>query len=242
MSRPRHALVLAGWTALLAATIAGLGAAGSGPLAGPPLADASLLGPWLQGRDAVTAAMAIVRVLLLGISWYLLAATLAGVVAAVVRSARLFAVADAVSVPAVRRLVHGAVGLGLAAAPLAAAAVAPASPASAQAAAGPVDLGPLTMERLPDPTPPAAAPAAPPAAAPAAPPAAAPAAAPDEWTVAPGDHLWSIAERRLAAARGHQPADAEVAPYWRALIAANRDRLPDPDLLFPGQRLRLPPT
>lgn len=222
MTRPRHALVLAGWTALVATTIAGLGAAGSGPLAGPPLADASQLGPWLQGRDAVTAAMAIVRLLLLGISWYLLAATLAGVVAAVVRSARLVAVADAISVPAVRRLVHGAVGLGLAAAPLAAAAVAPASPASAQAAARPVDPGPLTMERLPDPTPPAAA--------------------PDEWTVAPGDHLWSIAERRLAAARGHQPSDAEVAPYWRALIAANRDRLPDPDLLFPGQRLRLPPT
>lgn len=232
MSRPRHALVLAGWTALLAATIAGLGTAGSGPLAGPPLADASQLGPWLQGRDAVTAAMAIVRVLLLGISWYLLAATLAGVVAAVVRSARLVAVADAVSVPAVRRLVHGAVGLGLAAAPLAAAAVAPASPASAQAAARPLDLGPLTMERLPDPTP----------SAPAAAPAAAPTAAPDKWTVAPGDHLWSIAERRLAAARGHQPSDAEVAPYWRALIAANRDRLPDPDLLFPGQLLRLPPT
>jgi nucleoid-associated protein YgaU len=52
-----------------------------------------------------------------------------------------------------------------------------------------------------------------------------------------GDCLWSIAARDL-------PADAspvEVAHRWHALYAANHDLIgPDPDVIEPGQRLRLP--
>jgi nucleoid-associated protein YgaU len=39
--------------------------------------------------------------------------------------------------------------------------------------------------------------------------------------------------------------DAEVVPYWRAVIEANRDRLADrdnPSLVFPGQEFVLPAT
>jgi nucleoid-associated protein YgaU len=63
-----------------------------------------------------------------------------------------------------------------------------------------------------------------------------------EVTVAPGDHLWGIAERTLAAQLGRAPTDAEIAPYWSRLIEANRDRLAtgDPDLIFAGQVFRLP--
>jgi nucleoid-associated protein YgaU len=61
--------------------------------------------------------------------------------------------------------------------------------------------------------------------------------------VRPGDNLWSIAESALAAA-GPSPTPGEIVPYWRRLVDANRSRLArpdDPDLLFTGQVLVLPP-
>lgn len=67
----------------------------------------------------------------------------------------------------------------------------------------------------------------------------------DTWAVAPGDHFWSIAERVLAERWGRRPTTLETDGYWRALVAANRTRLADrdnPDLLFPGQVLTLPPA
>jgi hypothetical protein len=68
-------------------------------------------------------------------------------------------------------------------------------------------------------------------------------AEPIRWTVGPGDHLWRIAEQTLAMSWGRRPTDAEIDPYWRALIAANRSRFADPrnpDLIFLGQQLDLP--
>lgn len=62
--------------------------------------------------------------------------------------------------------------------------------------------------------------------------------------VAPGDSFWSVAERLLAGRLGRPPGDAEVVEPWLALIEANRAGLvdpSDPDLLQPGQTLRLPP-
>ena len=60
-------------------------------------------------------------------------------------------------------------------------------------------------------------------------------------TVVPGDHLWSIAEGVVQRAQG-EATDAAVTAYWRELIAANAD-LPsgDPDLIRPGEQVRLPP-
>ena len=55
--------------------------------------------------------------------------------------------------------------------------------------------------------------------------------------VRPGDSLWSIAEATLP---DHAPV-AAVAEQSRRLHAANRHLIgPDPDLIRPGQRLRLP--
>jgi hypothetical protein len=52
-----------------------------------------------------------------------------------------------------------------------------------------------------------------------------------------GDTLWSLAERDLPAG---SPA-ALVSARWHAIYAANRSLIgPDPDLIAPGQRLRLP--
>lgn len=107
----------------------------------------------------------------------------------------------------------------------------PPSPADADAPAG---NAPTPRAR---PTPPG--PAAPPA-------TAAGPASPGEHTVVRGDCLWHVAAETVAAAAGLDPAavaDHEVAPYWLRLVEANRGRLRsgDPDLIYPGERLLLPP-
>ncbi|MQW75659.1 hypothetical protein GHK92_07230 [Nocardioides sp. dk4132] len=58
--------------------------------------------------------------------------------------------------------------------------------------------------------------------------------------VAPGDTLWSLARADLARTTT-APSERAVQAHVRALHALNRDRLgPDPDLIHPGQRLRMP--
>lgn len=55
--------------------------------------------------------------------------------------------------------------------------------------------------------------------------------------VAPGDTLWDIAARDL----GPDATPAQIAQAWPAWHARNLDTIgPDPDRIFPGQRLRPP--
>jgi nucleoid-associated protein YgaU len=112
---------------------------------------------------------------------------------------------------------------------------------STQATAAP----PEATTREPTPAAAAATPPTAPAPAVTTPPAPmAPGAVPGSWSVRPGDHFWAIAEQVLADAWGRPPTDAEVGRYWRTLVETNRSRLPDPanpDLLFPGQSLTVPP-
>jgi nucleoid-associated protein YgaU len=75
---------------------------------------------------------------------------------------------------------------------------------------------------------PAAAPAPAPAPAPEAAPAAAPAASGDTYTVERGDTLSTIARAE------------DVDGGWRALYAANRDQLSNPNRISVGQVLQLP--
>jgi hypothetical protein len=64
--------------------------------------------------------------------------------------------------------------------------------------------------------------------------------------VQPGDCLWRIAARDLAHRQGSpagriQVDDAAVDRRWREIYAANRAVIgPDPDLIRPAERLRLP--
>jgi hypothetical protein len=63
------------------------------------------------------------------------------------------------------------------------------------------------------------------------------------WTIAPGDHLWSVAARTLAGAWHRPPDDPEIAGYVSELIEANRSILVvpgDADLVLPGQVFTLP--
>lgn len=71
----------------------------------------------------------------------------------------------------------------------------------------------------------------------------APVARPVTWTVKTGDSFWRIAQDSVDQRVGHLATEAEVAPYWLEVIAANESRLVDaknPDLLMPGQVLVLP--
>jgi nucleoid-associated protein YgaU len=68
---------------------------------------------------------------------------------------------------------------------------------------------------------------------------------PAEHVVVPGDNLWIIAERHLEQVTGRSDlSDREVAEYWVAVIEANRDRVRsgDPDLIYPGEVMVLPPV
>jgi hypothetical protein len=79
---------------------------------------------------------------------------------------------------------------------------------------------------------------------PGKPPAAAVEAAAEVVQVRSGDNLWVISRRHLTGALGRVPASDEIAPYWRQVIARNRPHLlsGNPDLIYPGEVIRLPPT
>jgi nucleoid-associated protein YgaU len=66
----------------------------------------------------------------------------------------------------------------------------------------------------------------------------------EEIVVRPGDSLLTIAREALRDAGVEDPSDGDIAAYWSVVIDRNRAHLPDPDnpdLIFPGDRLVLPP-
>ena len=66
--------------------------------------------------------------------------------------------------------------------------------------------------------------------------------APHEHKVEPGENLWSISTDELRTPADPEPADSEVAPYWADVVAANTPALRNPNLIFPGQDVVVPPT
>ncbi len=86
---------------------------GDGPLAPPPLAP-DAWAAWAEGRDPLVATVAVLRLVVLGLSWYLVGATSIGVLARALRAARLIRLADVLTVAALRRLLQAALGASLA--------------------------------------------------------------------------------------------------------------------------------
>jgi hypothetical protein len=232
-------LRLIAWLIGLLGAIAVLQIAGRGALAAPSIVEPGAWAPWASSRDALTIAFAVARLLTLGLAWYLLGATLIGAVARMARWRRMVAVADLLTVPAVRRLLQSALGLGLATAALTAGSQG-ATPTPQQPAAATLtmtahdDAARLVMTPLSD------------AEEAMIPVADLPVPQPERqrWTAEQGDHFWSIAEHVLADAWDRPPTDTEIVGYWDQLITANADRLADPDnpdLIYPGQTFRVPP-
>jgi len=240
---------LVAWTAGLSAVVAAMVALGDGALAGPDLRAPSTWATWAQGSSTPDAVMAVLRLVVLGLAAYLLVVTLLAVAFRLGSAGREVSVLDVVTLPFVRSIVRAGVGVGLVGATVAGVAAQPSvrsAPTSADAAmvaaaASPAPTISAVDEPVPTATPEgAAAEAVVPELA--VPQVAVPDATPT-WTVVAGDHLWSIAERTVAAMLGRTPTEGEVVPYWRSLIDANRATLADPgnpDLLYSGQVLTLP--
>jgi hypothetical protein len=256
----RGSVRFVGWCVALAVTLVGLHLLPV-PDGAPDLASrdpADLLPVLLRGGRWVGLLCA----------WYLAGATALSALAAVVAWRPLRRVDAALTIPAVRHLVRAGLGaslaLGLGLGPTTAAVAAPGPPgASAQptqlAEVPDVAEAPDLAEppgRRPRLLPPVVAdPRTPEADEPQVddldrrPPAtvarlAATASAPDEdavHEVVAGESFWSIAADLTEAELGRAPDD-EVFERWVALIDDNRDRLlvpDDPDLLLPGQVLRV---
>jgi hypothetical protein len=228
------------WILGLATAAAILHWAGRGALAGPPVTEPGRWLEWLDGRNAVVAGFALVRLVALAALWYVVGAAVLGAGLRLVGAASLVRVADRVTIGPVRRMLAGSMSLGLAVSGVAAVA-APAlrlPAAAAQQTVTSTTVVPpatVTMHRL-GPTEVVQAQQTAPA------PTVTPAAA-NRWTVRSGECFWSIAEQVVAERQGRPPTDAEIVPYWRRLIDANRLELAqrdNPDLVFPGQVFVLP--
>jgi len=228
----------AAWLAGLVAAGLALRLAATGDLATPPLASPAGWVDWAEAREPAAAAIALVRLLAELAVWYVLAVSALHVAAGALRLGGAHRLADALALPVVTRLVRAGLGVGMVAASTLSPPDAP-PPARGTTAMAPAGGG-ATAVLAPSPgtatmRPVLAEPPPPPM--PAAP-------APTTWTVTVGESLWTIAEEVLGDAWGRPPADAEVDPYWRALVERNRGRLADPadpDLIHPGQVLELPP-
>ena len=176
---------------------------------------------WSASADPEVQVMGVVRAVAAVLAGYLLVVTLLALLGAMVRVPALGAVAPGV----VRRIVAGAIAGGLLVAPgVAAADTSPGTPTTEHVDA-PV------LRRVEEPARDLDLPA----------PAAPAVARRDAVTVEAGDHLWKLAEEELAARLARAPTDAEVIPYWRALIDANRHVVgANPNLVLPGQQIDLP--
>ena len=225
---------------------------GRGLLAAPPIGSIPAVVGWLGEREAPVVALVFVRLVALALGYHLVATTLLAVVGRAVHAPRLVAFADAVTLPMFRTIAGRVAGLAISASAVVGGALptAGAAPAAVESSVGLAGVGladgPLiervsllpgttadgstaTIRVLP----------AEPAADPGVVPPAAP--APVLHRVERGDHLWKIAEDALGSALGRPATDAEVDPFWRQVIAANPE-IDDPDLIFPGQLVVVPPV
>lgn len=212
----------------------------------PPVLEPTTASHWLDRHDPITATFSALRSIGLGVGWYLIGATTLQIAVRTLRLGPVTAVVDWLTISHIRSIAAGLVGVAAAAGPTATSAAPP--QVMLTRLAGPTETA--TLVRLPDADPTAQADdeaeiavlerlpgdVDEPPSDETAPELRAPA---EEIRVRPGDCLWHLAEERLAEELGRPPTDAEVDPYWRQVLAAND--LPNPDLLFPGQVVVLPP-
>lgn len=200
------------------ASLRALSLVGSIPFLRTPGFDLPSWHLWLATTPPQDAIASLLRLVALGCTWWLLAGTGLHLAARLTRIPGLVRATRWTTPQAVRRLIDRAVALSFVAT------LAGGSAALAGGGPPPVPLPVVSPQ---------------PAPMPAAPPAQRP---PDHHTVRAGDNLWSIAAGHLAD-RGITLSNGRIAPYWRDLVQENRATLRsgDPDLIFPGETVSLPP-
>ncbi|MEO6989599.1 MAG: LysM peptidoglycan-binding domain-containing protein [Aquihabitans sp.] len=261
MTAPSRFRALAAFTVVVL-TILVLHQLGAGPLALPPQWSSPALSDWARDRDPVTIALVVFRVLVLAVAYHLAVTTAIGIAGRIMHLPSWVAAAEAWTLPPLRTTWSRLAGLGLTAtaalsSQLPAATAATHPPATVRvveappgahprgrATLHPVDSEPssgaatmLLVDETAETSSTGGIPAddtpAPVELEPDVPNATV-------HLVQPGDHLWAIAETHLANHLGRPATDAEVAPYWRQLIAAN-PQVANPDLIYPGQSIHVPP-
>jgi hypothetical protein len=208
-----------------------------------PGADPSAWRLWLASTPPQDAVVAVLRLVATGGAWWLAATTALYLAARLARVPALVRALEWTTPRAVRRLVDRALALSviasLAGSTAAFAGGAPPAPVPVVAVVGgePGVLLPagtsLGTQPVPSPEPlPIPALTAPTSPAP-----------PDRHTVQWGDNLWTIAAGHLADT-GVTRSNGRIAPYWRELVQENRASLRsgNPDLIFPGETVALPPA
>jgi len=64
------------------------------------------------------------------------------------------------------------------------------------------------------------------------------------YTVKPGDCLWNIAKERLQSGTGDEASktasDASIRDYVDKIVALNKEQIKNEDLIYPGQKFRMP--
>lgn len=169
---------------------------------------------WVDHTDPTVAAFAVLRLAALAAAVAETAAVVVVALASVGRAASLVRVVVPRPLLGVAVLLVGATAAGCSRPPVAGA-----------RGPGPVAPATVTISGGVDPAPPAFGPAAP--------------AVPTHVTVRRGDSLWLIAARVVSQGGGDPSDTPAVAAYWVRLLQANP--LPDPNLVFPGQILVVPP-
>lgn len=269
-TRMRSALPVVLWLVTLIAAIWLFSTVGAGRLAPPPVTNPSQWSSWAGDREPAEAIIAILRLVVLALAWYLVGVLTIGTLARLLRSARLVRWADALTIPLVRRGLEQALGLGLATAVVASAASAgvaqtprhdPVIAAGTSISlAAPAEATPMSLQRLEDIV---GTPVDGSSMALGGPStsmtlqfeglADGRAASLDlerielaanqvVHDVVAGEHLWSIAHDHLHD-QGLPTTDDDVNRYVSDVVAANRDQLVDPqnpDLILPGQQFILP--
>jgi LysM repeat protein len=230
----------------------------------------SSLREWLTGAQPEEVVVATIRMVALAIAWWLLASTVVYLVASASGAPRLARTVACGTLPLARRWTHRALtasvvaGAALGIRPVAAAPP-PSTGPSASPAAIVIEID--HRDRAHGVTPTTVMPgrsgraggleSAPVVPSPPSPessttelvpaPAPEPGAIVATYVVAGGDSLWSIAASHLAQLTSRSAADhddPETAVYWSLVVETNRARLAsgDPNLIFPGEVLDLPPV
>lgn len=242
---------------LLGVLLSALHGLGDGPLEAPPPVPAGWPA-WFTGREAALVVAVALRLLGLGLGWYLFAVVGLAWLGRVIGSRSLLALARRLTLPAWRPFLHRAVGFAVAVSVVTAG-----LPVGGPGTGGPAFADQVALHQsLPvaHPLGQAAAGLAPtdrpvraeaPALADLVPLAWHARASdgtdgpgPANHVVSRGQSFWSIAHDRLQQA-GVVADEVAVRGYWLELIAWNRHRLvdrDDPDLILPGQVFLLPPV
>lgn len=194
-----------------------------------PSVDWSDVARWLDATPPEDAILAIVRAVALVGTWYLVATTLLVTLASVTRIPALVRGVRIVSLPGLRRAIEGVAAASLAVAPLANAV--PAFASTPAQTAAPLELPAYTPRPAGDAEEYAPTPAG-----------DLVEQHQDVHLVVPGESLWSIAEDAIPLETSERPAAIDA--YWRALLELNTSTLRsgDPNLIYPGEVIRLPGT